>query len=400
MKRAKRVVAPGAAVLAVLVVLLMGVSAGVSAEGAAAAAEPINRVVLRVNSEIATLFDYEDRKSDRLGSIGEAQGLSTEERRRLAGEAGKATMREIFDEMLVLSRARQLRLNPTSGQIDAAVESTRKRMGLESQSEFEAALAQSGLTMATFRERMEKNLAFNDVLQREVQSKVKVEDDVVLRLYRDQAERWKTAERRRIEEAVVREDSGRSATERQALADELARAIAGGEAMAAAIERLGAGAVSGPVDLGWVVKGELAPALDAAIWPLGAGQVSAPVEGRGGLHVLRVAEVDLAKSRPFDEVKDEIRSEEGQRRFETETRKFLADLERQAYVVENIPEDAVGYRESLPEDPEAAGVLGEFAPVRGQAAAPEPAPTAAPAAALPATTETPAAEATPPPPSR
>ena len=372
MKRAKRVVAPGATVLAVLAVLLMGVNTG----GAAAAAEPINRVVLRVNSEIATLFDYEDRKSVRLDSIGEAQGLSTEERRRLAGEAGKATMREIFDEMLVLSRARQLRLNPTSGQIDAAVESTRKRMGLESQSEFEAALAQSGLTMASFRERMEKNLAFNDVLQREVQSKVKVEDDVVLRLYRDQAERWKTAERRRIEEAVVREDSGRSAAERRALADELARAIAGGEAMAAAVERLGAGAVSGPVDLGWVVKGELAPALDAAIWPLGAGQVSAPVEGRGGLHVLRVAEVDLAKSRPFDEVKDEIRSEEGQRRFETETRKFLADLERQAYVVENIPEDAVGYREALPEDPEASGVLGEFAPVRGQAAAPALAPPA------------------------
>ncbi len=368
-----------------------------------AASEPVNRVVLRVNSEIATLLDYEARKASRLDSIGEAQGLSTEERRQMAAEAGRATLREIFDELLVLSRARQLRMNPTQGQIDAAVQSTRTRMGLESPEQFEAALAQSGLTPEAFRDRMEKNLAFNEVLQREVQSKLEVEDDVVLRLYRDGGDRWKTEERRQIEELVVREDSGRTPDERRALAAELARALAGGETMAAAIERLGGGAVSGPIDLGWVVRGELAEALDAAAWPLAAGQVSAPVEGRGGLHVLRVVAVDPAKSRPFDEVKDQIRGEEGQRRFEKATRDFLAELERRAYVVENIPEDAKGYREALPTDPEAAGVLGEFAPVRGEAAPGEKAPAetpAAPAEAPTAPTETPAAEATPPPPSR
>jgi parvulin-like peptidyl-prolyl isomerase len=358
---------------------------GLALAAALPAAEPLNRVVLRVNGEIATLADYAARKESRLASIGEAQGLSTEERRKMAGEAGRATMREIFDELLVMSRAHQLRLGPTTAQIDAAVESTRKRMGLEDEAQFEAALAQSGLTMAAFRERMEQNLAFNETMQREVQSKVKVEDDVLLRLYRDNVDRYKTVERRRVEELVVREDSGKSAEERRALAEELARAIAGGEAMAAAIEKLGGGAVAGPIDLGWVVEGELADALDKAVWHLGAGQVSAPVEGRGGFHVLRVAEVEAAKNRPFDEVKEEIRAEEGQRRFEKAARDFLAELERTAYVVENVPEEAKGYRDELPQDPEAAGVLGEFAPRRGEggsapaAPAPTPAPTPAPA---------------------
>lgn len=359
----------------------------VALAGSLPAADTLNRVVLRVNGEIATLADYEERKAARLASIGEAQGLSTEERRKYAAEAGRTTMRELFDELLVLSRSRQLRLGPTTGQIDAAVESTRKRMGLEDPAQFEAALAQSGLSLAAFRERMEQNLAFNETLQREVQSKVKVEDDVLLRLYRDHASRYQTVERRRIEELVVREDAGRSAEERRALADQLARALAGGEAMAAALERLGGGAVAGPIDLGWVVAGELAPALDAAVWHLGPGQVSAPVEGRGGLHVLRVAEVDAARARPFDEVKEEIRAEEGQRLFEKATRDFLAELERNAYIVENVPADAAGYRETTLEDPESAGVLGEFAPKRG-GAAPTPAP--------PAATPTPA----PPPPPR
>lgn len=365
----------------------------------AAATEPVNRVVLRVNGEIATLLDYQERKAARLDSIGQAQGLSTEERRRLAAEAGRATMREIFDELLVLSRAQQLRLNPSQGQIDAAIESTRKRMGLESPEQFETALAQSGLTLEAFRDRMESNLAFNETLQQEVQSKIKVEDDVVLRLYRDGGDRWKTEERRQIEELVVREDSGKSPEERRALAAELARAVAGGETMAQAIERLGGGAVAGPIDLGWVVRGELAEGLDAAAWPLAAGQVSAPVEGRGGLHVLRVVAVEPAKNRPFDEVKDQIRAEEGQRRFETETRKFLAELERRAYVVENVPDDAQGFRDALPADPEATGVLGEFAPVRGETA-PAAAPAETPVETPAAPAEAPTAEATPPPPSR
>jgi len=349
----------------------------------APAAEPVNRVVLRVNGEIATLADYQARKEARLQQIGEAQGLSTEERRRYAADAGKATMREIFDELLVLSRGRQLRYGPTSAKIDAAVDSTRKRMGLDDPAQFEAALAQSGLTLAAFRERMEQNLTFNETMEREVQSKVKVEDDVLLRLYRDNAARYKSAERRRVEELVVREDSGKTAEERRALAEELAKAIAGGESMAAAIERLGGGAVAGPIDLGWVVAGELAGALDQAVWHLGAGQVSAAVEGRGGVHVLRVAEVDAAKSRPFDEVKDEIRAEEGQRRYEKAAREFLAELERTAYVVENVPEEAAGYREAPPENPETAGVLGEFAPRRGEAAAAEPPAAAAPPASPP-----------------
>jgi parvulin-like peptidyl-prolyl isomerase len=200
---------------------------------------------------------------------------------------------------------------------------------------------------------------------------VKVEDDVVLRLYRDEAERWKTQERRRVEELVVRDESG-APEARRAAAAALAQALAGGETLAAAAARLGE-AVAGPVDLGWVTRGELAPALDAAVWALPAAGVSPPVEGRGGLHVLRVVEIDPARVRPFEEVRDEIRAQEGQRRFELATREFLADLERQAFVVETVPAEAEGWREALPASAEAQA-LGAFAPQRLPAPEATPAP--------------------------
>ena len=44
-------------------------------------AEELNAILLRVNDEIATLYDYEQRKAARVGAIAEAGQLSTEERR-------------------------------------------------------------------------------------------------------------------------------------------------------------------------------------------------------------------------------------------------------------------------------------------------------------------------------
>src|SRR5690606_30348522 len=74
-----------------------------------ASAEEVNRIVLRVNGEIATLHDWIARRESRIEQITQAEGVPIAERRQLIAEAGRAAMKEIFEELLVLSRARQLR---------------------------------------------------------------------------------------------------------------------------------------------------------------------------------------------------------------------------------------------------------------------------------------------------
>lgn len=350
---------------------------------AAVAAEVIDRVVLRVNDEIVTYTEYEARKQARLESISGAEGLTTEERRKLAADAGRASMRELLDEALVLSRARQLRVEPTPAQLATALDSTRERMGFANDEEFGRALAESGLTRESYKQRMKQNLAFNEVMQREVQSQVKVEDDVLLRLYRDSPERWRTPERRRVEELVVLEGAAPDGQQRMVIAEDLLRSLRGGESMQAIADRIGADAVAGPIDLGWVRAGELAPELDRVVQSLAAGGISEPVSVRSGIHLVAVREIQPAGLQPFDEVKETLRVEESRRLFEEKTRKFLEDLERKAYLVENVPPEAEGYRTAVLENPEAAGALGDFAPgsVRptGEGVAPTP-----PAAATPA----------------
>jgi hypothetical protein len=153
-----------------LLVLLLAV-----APRPAVGAEEVNRIVLRVNDHIVTLVDYLARRNARVEAIAAAPELALEQRRQLIAEAGRATLQELFEEALVLSRAKQLKLEPSPGEIDRALDGMRRRFGIQSDEEFARALAQTGATLADMRRRAARNLLFSKVVQQEVQPRIKVE---------------------------------------------------------------------------------------------------------------------------------------------------------------------------------------------------------------------------------
>ena len=315
----------------------------------AAPAEEVNRIVLRVNDRIATLRDYESRRADRLQMLASAQGLGEAERRQLVEEAGRATMKEIFDELLVLSRAQQLRVIVTRDQINRAMASSRERYGLKSDEEFAAALAEAGMRVEDFRARLEKQLQWQEVIGREVQSRIKVDEEAVQRFYREHAEKFRMPERIEIQELVVLEGARPDPEGLGALAAEVHSRLAAGEAIVdVAAEYAARGETSGLVDLGWVQRGELDAALEGAAWALAPGELSPPLPARGGLHILRVAGREPARLRALPEVRAQIEAAEEARQYELEMGRYLAELAARAYVAESLPPDAVGYRELAP----------------------------------------------------
>ncbi|MEO7794729.1 MAG: peptidyl-prolyl cis-trans isomerase [Thermoanaerobaculia bacterium] len=355
---------------------------------AALLAEEVNSIVLRVNDEITTLYDYRERKEARVRAIAETD-LPDEERRTMQADAGKATMREILDEMLLLSRARQLIIEPSRSELDEAMDSTRTRMNLTTEAAFVNALKGAGMTLDDFRERTSRSIRVNGVIQREVRSKVEVDEEWLQRSYRERQEEFRIPAKAKVQEIVIPAEKLAGAKARE-VAEAMRAALAGGEAMADVVARLGGGDATGPVDLGWVEAGELAPALEAAVAGLVAGAVSSPVEARGGLHLLQVLERTESTVRPFSEVKDELGAKEHAKRFEDKMRTYLATLEDQAYLLENTPPEAVGYREVANESPN--DPLAAFAPKRAsKSPSPPPVEPRAPAPETP-----PATPASPP----
>src|SRR5690606_37234675 len=136
--------------------------------------------------------------------------------------------------------------------------------------------------------RMARTIVFNQVLDREVQSKVAVSDEEAARYWREHPDEFRVPEQRRVEEIIVLDSSPLAPAEREALARDIAARAAAGAALAEAVAAAGApdGSVSGVVDLGWVERGALAAGLDGAVFGLTEPGIGGPVSGRGGLHVL------------------------------------------------------------------------------------------------------------------
>jgi foldase protein PrsA len=312
-------------------------------------AEILNRVVLRVNDQIATLYDYEQRRSNMARELLRQPDLEPEERAKLQAEVGELAYKDLYEELLIESRAQQLDITVADSQIDQQIAQMKQNFGISSDADFAAALAQSGMTEAQLRERLRRDMRAREVMGREVQSRIKLDEDDLRRIYQRDREQFKQPEQVQLREIVVLEEGGLpTAGERQALAAQLRQAVAAGKSLADAVaETSGKGQTSGVIEVGWVTPGDLDANLEAAVWKLAPGAVSEPVPGRGGLHVLQVVDRKEARIPAFAEVQEQIRQREQRLKMQDEIGRYMAELEKKSLIVTEPPAGAENFRRQL-----------------------------------------------------
>lgn len=382
---------------------------------AAVQAEVVNRIVLRVNDQIATLRDYETRRQEEARNVSRRTDLEPEEKQRFLQQLPELIFRDIYQELLLESRAQQLGVEVSRSQVDAAIETTKQNLGLKTDEEFRAALAQSGMTEELLRSSMEKQIRLREVMNREVRTRVNLEEEDLRRYYRKNIEQFRQPEQVHLREVVVLEEGGLpTAAERARVAAEIRQAVAGGKPLADAIaEHQPKGVTSNVIDLGWVTTGDLDSGLETAAWKLAPGAISEPVAGRGGLHLLQMVERRESRLPPFSEVAQQIQDREQERAYSEEFGKYMAEIEKKSLIVAEPPQEAAGFRRlisrpvadrldlepaQLPGQPVLETTTGPADSVQGEPGAlPEPKPVDA---TPPPVVEPPASAPAPPPPAR
>ena len=366
-------------------------AAGLLALAAAAAlpATEVNRVVLRVNDRIVTLYDYNQRLADRIEQISRSEEPPAD-KERLRAESPKFVLREFLDENLLLSRANQLEIAPSAEVLANAEQQARRNWGIQDDEQFREALRQTGLTAQDFRNRIRETIMYQEVLDRDVMSQIRVGEDELQRLYREAQEEFRVPVRLHLREVVVLDAGGKPAAEIESLARELRGRLDAGKSLdEIAAEGVASGSTSAAIDLGWLESRELDPALAAAVEGLVAGGFSEPVRARGGWHLAQLVEREEAHVRPFEEVRDALRNRERMKRYQSRLEGYMSDLESKAYIVANAPPEAQGFRRERAQVP-----VGDPLEQLRTGDAPAPAaPTPAPPAEPPAAVEPP-----PPPP--
>lgn len=346
-------------------------------------AEALNRIVLRVNDEIATLYDYQQRRQELTREVMRRE-MDPQERQQTLADLPEIVFRDMLQELLLQSRAQQLAVTVADAQIDGAVAQMKQSFGIKTDEEFQAALAQSGMTEPQLREQLRDNLRVREVMDREVRSRIKLEEEDLRRYYRKNAEQFRTPEQVHLREVVMLEEGGfPTAEERVRAAAEIRQAAAGGKPLADVITMYrDMGMTSNVIDLGWVSQGDLDPSLEAAAWKLQPGEVTEPIAGRGGLHLMQLVERRASGIPPFSEVAAAIEAREQNRVYNEEVVKFLAELEKKSLVMAEPPQEAAGFRRLLerPEPTEEDAIGDLIRPNRPAAPAPGTPAQAAPGA--------------------
>ena len=312
-------------------------------------AEVSNRIVLRINDQIATLRDYSLRRQEATRDVSGRTDLDPEEKARVLQQVPKMVFRDMYQELLLESRAQQAGVEISRSQIDGAIATMKGNFGIKTDEDFRIALAQSGMTEAQLRSSLEKQLRIRELMSREVQTRIKLEEEDLRRYYRKNIEQFRQPEQVHLREVVVLDEGGLpTAEERTRTAAEIRQSVAGGKSLADAVAELQPkGITSNVIDLGWMTKGDLDAGLELAAWELAPGALSEAVAGRGGLHILQAVERRESRLPAFAEVAEQIQSREQERVYTEEFSKYLSELEKKSLIVAEPPQEAADFRALL-----------------------------------------------------
>lgn len=103
-------------------------------------------------------------------------------------------------------------------------------------------------------------------------------------------------------------------------------------------------------DLGFFSQGRMVKEFEDVAFKMKVGDVSEPVKTRFGYHIIKLTDRREDRKKPFEEVKEQIVKSLQNKKFFTERRKLLADLEKAAKVEKFIaepPPEAPGATEHL-----------------------------------------------------
>src|SRR5436309_9551396 len=144
-------------------------------------AEIIEQILVKVNGEIFTKSDLEQRQVAALRQKGQALDLKTDpnnvELRKALDEITPQLIVEAVDEMIIVQRGKELGYKLSDEQFKSVVDNIRKENKIETEEQFQAALKAENMTMADLRRSLERSMIVQRVQQNEVFGRIGVSED-------------------------------------------------------------------------------------------------------------------------------------------------------------------------------------------------------------------------------
>jgi parvulin-like peptidyl-prolyl isomerase len=182
-----------------------------------------------------------------------------------------------------------------------------------------------------------------EVLRREVFSRVAVEDQELRAYYEDHKDEYRQPSRFRIRELVL--PKGATPEEQQAARTKLAEiqaTLKTGKPFEDLVKEYSASpSKSTGGDLGWLNKGQLRTSIEEAALALKPDQVSTPIETDKDITLVQLMATDLDAVTPFADVKAKILEKLQEPKAQNAIQNYLSGLRVRANIRYMVPKDQI-----------------------------------------------------------
>ena len=321
---------------AVLAIALLALCVPVQAE-----AQIIEQVLVNVNGDILTKTQFERRQVDALRSRPELGNVTAEspELVRALAEVTPQVILAAVDELLLIQRGRELGLALGDEQFDNIVTNIRESNNLTDQTQFEAALAQEGLTMDALRGTLERQMLASEAERTDVVDKIVVTEAEAQAYYAEHSEDFTTPAAVTLREVFIEvpvTDRGINVAEDDAAREEAeairARLLAGEPFPRLAAELSDAPSRANGGLIGPLGVGELAQPLQDQLAGMTVGSVTEVIRTPTGYQILKLETRTQTQIRSYEEARSDIGEQVGSAKMAGERLSYLDRLRSQATI--------------------------------------------------------------------
>ena len=282
-----------------------------------------------VNGEIITLSELESELERFLGS-GRArmEGMDVGKGSR---EARRRALERLIEKKILLKEAKDKDIKIREEKIDHRIEDIKGKFA--SEEEFRQALRKDNFTEAKLRKRIEEDLMVSVLVDREVESKIRVGREEIRLFFEENRERFQEPEEVELSHILIKVQEGEGWGESERKGQDLLKQLREGANFSLLAKEYshGPNAERGG-KLGFLALGELSPEFEEAISGLGVGEISSLIRTEDGFHIIKLEGRKAPRQMELSEVRDRIKTFIFAEKWERRYREWIGELKKKAYI--------------------------------------------------------------------
>lgn len=292
-------------------------------------AKIVERIIARVNSEIITQSSYEKEKQrlrEQLSDNYAGAELETQ-----FAEQSKDVLRDMIDQSLLVQKAKDLEINVDTDVVKE-LDGYRKKNNLASLEDLESEIEKSGVNYEDFKESIQRNLLVQEVLSREVGSRILTSREDALKYYEAHKHEFKSPGMVHLGQILISNEKHKPDEVEKRAKAALAQLKAGQRFSDVAKKYSDGPSAEQGGDVGFMKESTMASEIAPVVAKLDVNEFSNPIKTKYGYLILKLMERYSAGIPKFEEVEPKVEEVLYQQKMQPQMRAYLKQLRTDSYI--------------------------------------------------------------------